>query len=109
MAENGDEMILVITTFPEAEKAKEAARHLVEQKLAACCTLLPGTSVYSWQQKLCEDSETIMLIKTRRELYTILEKKLKEIHPYEVPEIIALPVVAVSQSYSDWVKEVTAS
>lgn len=103
----GDSLILVLTTFPEAQKAGEAARILLENKLAACCTILPGTSIYTWQQATCEEAEVLMLIKTMASLYSELEKKIKEIHPYQIPEIIALTATSVSQGYLDWVKEVT--
>lgn len=103
----GVSLILVLTTFPEAEKASEVARVLLENKLAACCTIIPGKSLYTWQQQTCEEAEVVMLIKTRAALYAGLEKKIKEIHPYQVPEIIALPAAAASEDYSDWVKEVT--
>lgn len=101
------EFIVVLTTFPEVSRAREAARILVEARLAACCTFVEGSSVYRWKDNLSEDKEAVMLIKTRSSLYPELEKKLKQIHPYEVPEIIALPVVAASQNYSDWIKEAT--
>ncbi|MGB9905940.1 MAG: divalent-cation tolerance protein CutA [Candidatus Saccharicenans sp.] len=102
------ELLLVLTTFPGPEQAREAASLLVEKKLAACCTLLDGTSIYFWQGKKCQDQEVVLLIKTRAELYPELEQKIKEIHPYEVPEIIALPVTLASQAYSDWIKDVTS-
>ncbi|MCX8160238.1 MAG: divalent-cation tolerance protein CutA [Candidatus Saccharicenans sp.] len=100
-------LVLVLTTFPGPEKASEVARILLEHKLAACCTILPGTSLYTWEQKTCEEAEVVMLIKTRASLYAELEKKIREVHPYQVPEIIATPIVAASRAYSDWVKEVT--
>ncbi|MGQ9802017.1 MAG: divalent-cation tolerance protein CutA [Candidatus Saccharicenans sp.] len=102
------ELILVLTTFPGSEQAREAASLLVEKKLAACCTFIEGSSIYLWQGKKCEDKEVVLLIKARAELYPELEKKIKEIHPYEVPEIIALPVILASQAYSDWIKDVTS-
>ncbi|MBC7348906.1 MAG: divalent-cation tolerance protein CutA [Candidatus Aminicenantes bacterium] len=102
------ELILVLTTFPGSEQAWEAASLLLEKKLAACCTLLEGTSIYIWQGKKCQDREVVLLIKTRAELYPQLEKKIKEIHPYEVPEIIALPVLLASPAYSNWIKDVTS-
>lgn len=105
--EISSQIILVLTTFPDVDKARETADLLLAQKLVACCTLVSGSSLYLWQQKRCEGNEVVMLIKTRSDLYADLEKKLKEIHPYEVPEIIALPAVAVSQSYLEWIKEVT--
>ncbi|MDI6849823.1 MAG: divalent-cation tolerance protein CutA [Candidatus Saccharicenans sp.] len=101
------DLIVVLTTFPSAEKAGEAARILLARKLAACCTILPGISLYTWQGKTCEENEAVMLIKTRTARYPELEKKIKEIHPYQVPEIVALPAVSALRAYSDWVKEVT--
>lgn len=106
--EREPELILVLTTFPETEKAREVAKILLENRLAACCTILPGTSLYWWDEKLNEDKEVVMMIKTHLSLYPELEKKLKEIHPYQIPEIIALPIKAANQSYSDWIKEVTS-
>lgn len=102
------ELIVVLTTFPGSEQARKAASSLVEKKLAACCSFFEGSSIYFWQVKMCEDREVVLLIKTTVELYPELEKKIKEIHPYEVPEIIALPVILASQTYSDWIKEVTS-
>lgn len=102
------QLIVVLTTFPESEQARRAASILVEKKLAACCTFLEGNSIYFWQGKMCEDREVVLLIKTRVELYPELEKNIKEIHPYEVPEIIALPVLLASQTYSDWIMDVTS-
>ncbi|MBC7362808.1 MAG: divalent-cation tolerance protein CutA [Candidatus Aminicenantes bacterium] len=102
-----EELIIVLTTFPDEPKAKAAARALLEAKLAACCTLLPGTSFYWWEDRINEEAEVVMMIKTRSSLYTDLEKKLREIHPYEVPEIIALPIIKGSQNYLDWINEVT--
>jgi periplasmic divalent cation tolerance protein len=100
-------LIVVLTTFPEEERARAAARELIESKLAACCTLVQGTSLYWWQDNLTEDKEVVMLIKTLLSLYPDLENKLREIHPYKVPEILALPVISTNKDYSDWIKEVT--
>jgi len=102
-----EEFIIVLTTFPDEARAREAARALLEAKLAACCTLFPGTSFYWWKGQVNQDAEVVMIIKTLSSLYQELEKKLKESHPYEVPEIIALPIVAGNQNYFDWIKEVT--
>jgi len=75
------ELILVLTTFPGAEKAGEAARILLAHKLAACCTIIPATSFYTWQEKTCEEAEVLMLIKTRAARYADLEKKLRRFIP----------------------------
>ena len=103
----GTNLIVVLTTFSEEEKARAVAIELLESKLAACCTLVKGASLYWWKDNLTEDKEVVMLIKTQLSLYSDLENKLREVHPYEVPEILALPVISVYKDYSDWIEEVT--
>ena len=86
--------------------AQSLARHLVEEprKLAACVNVLPGvTSIYSWKGKVEEDSEVLMIIKTRKELLPALTREIKAKHPYEVPEVLALPAIGGSDSYLRWV------
>jgi periplasmic divalent cation tolerance protein len=101
-------VILVLSNFPAADDAgaaKRAAKALVKEGLAACVNLIPGvTSVYSWKGRLEEDSETTALIKTTFERYAELEVRLKELHPYETPEIIAIPIEAGSAEYLKWVR-----
>ncbi len=88
--------------------AQNIARHLVEHRLAACVNILPGVrSVYRWQGELCEDEETTLLIKTRQERLEALQEALVEIHPYDVPEIIALPIKEGHAPYLQWVIEQT--
>lgn len=102
------EHILVLTTVPEEKKGRALAEILVRERLAACATLSgPGRSVYWWKDKMCEDREFVLLIKTRASLYPALEKKIKEEHPYEVPEIIAFPVIKGSAAYLAWIDEET--
>lgn len=102
------EYILVLTTVPEEKKGEALAEILVRERLAACATLsAPSRSFYWWKDKMCKDREFVLLIKTRSVLYSALEKKIKEEHPYEVPEIIALPVVKGSAAYLAWIDEET--
>jgi len=97
-------MLLVLTSFPENETAAAAVRTLVEEKLAACGTLLPGArSIYAWQGKIEDASEVVVLLKTRSALYSKLEKRLAKLHPYDVPEIVAWEPGAVHRPYADWV------
>jgi len=97
-------MLLVLTSFPENETAAAAVRTLVEEKLAACGTLLTGArSIYAWQGKIEDASEVVVLLKTRSALYAKLEKRLGKLHPYEVPEIVAWEPGAVHRPYADWV------
>ena len=100
--------IIVFSTFSNAEQAREVGRVLVAERLAACVNLLPGvTSIYVWEGKEEENIETLALIKTRTALYSALEARLRELHPYGVPEIIAVDVVAGSSAYLQWVAERT--
>ncbi len=95
---------LVLTTFANAEDAARVVRQLVEEKLAACGTLFPGArSIYAWQGKIEDTPEVSVMLKTAR--YPELEARLRELHPYETPEIIALDPAAVSCEYAAWVRE----
>ncbi|MBC7363854.1 MAG: divalent-cation tolerance protein CutA [Candidatus Aminicenantes bacterium] len=101
------EFLIVLTTLPEEKVAEELVRHLLEEKLAACCSVLKARSFYWWENKINDDQEVVVMIKTSASLYPELEKKIKQLHPYQLPEIIALPVVSGYQPYLDWIKEVT--
>ena len=97
------DFLLVFSTFPSAEAARAAGRVLVAERLAACVNLLPGlTSIYVWQGEQHESEETLALVKTRREHYAALEKRLRELHPYETPEIIAVEIGAGLPAYLEW-------
>ncbi len=96
--------LLVFCTVPTAAQAREIARQLVAEKLAACANVLPGvTSVYVWEEKMEESEETLMLLKTRRERYAALETRLRALHPYEVPEIVAVDIAAGLPACLQWV------
>ena len=100
--------IVVFCTFPHLEEAKSIAKILVEKKLAACCTLLPPViSYYSWESKIEENQEIMMVIKTAQNCYEKLEKQIKMMHSYSVPEIISMDIKKGSKAYLDWIFEST--
>jgi periplasmic divalent cation tolerance protein len=94
--------IVVLVAAGSSDEARSIAREAVAQRLAACAQILPIQSVYEWQGTIEEDNEHLVLLKTRREVYTELEARICEIHSYDVPEIIALPVVAGLDAYMQW-------
>jgi periplasmic divalent cation tolerance protein len=94
---------LVLTTFANAEDAAKAVRILVDERIIACGTILPGArSIYRWKDAIEDSQEAVVLLKTSAERFPALEKRLRALHPYETPEIIALDPTAVSQDYADW-------
>jgi len=96
--------LLVLTTLPDGDTARAIARRLVEQRLAACVNILPPCeSVYCWEEALEHDREVPLLIKTTDDRYAALEKMLRSLHPYALPEIIALPLVRGLPGYLDWI------
>ena len=98
--------LLVWSTFPDAESARRAARTLVEERLVACANLLPGVeSVYRWKGAVEAASEVWVLFKTTREGYPRLEARLKALHPYELPEIIAFRPENGLPAYFQWIAE----
>ena len=103
-------MRVVFCTCP-AKVAKELSHALVEERLVACVNIVPGlTSVYRWEGKVCEDGESLLVMKTRAELMERLSARIVELHPYDVPEVIALPLAAGegNPAYLNWLLEQTA-
>lgn len=100
------EAILVLSTFPDTSTAERIGRELVEQRCAACASILPGVeSIYWWEGKVENAKETLVLFKTTSDRYEALETTLRQRHPYEVPEIIALPIEQGLSEYLRWVSE----
>ena len=101
-------LLVILSTFPDAAAARTAADALVRESLAACVNILPGVeSIYRWQGKMESGSEVLAIIKTTAARYPELEARLRALHPCEVPEILAVPAAAVSESYARWVGECT--
>ena len=101
--------ILVLVTAPDEEVAASIAKALVEERLAGCVNIIKGVrSIYSWEGKIEDEPEVVMLIKTRQNLYKSLERRIIDLHPYSVPEVISLGIKNGSDGYLSWLKEVTA-
>lgn len=97
---------LVITTCPDNELAEAIARTLVEERLAACVNVLPGVrSVYRWHGKIEHASEQLLLIKIRTADYPAVEQRIRQLHSYELPEVVALPIVEGLPAYLAWLAD----
>lgn len=95
-----------MTTAPDAGSAQKIARGLVENKLAACVTALPRVrSTYRWKKKIESVQETLLLIKTTRTRWKAVERFVRGVHPYELPQLIALPVTEGSKAYLKWMED----
>jgi periplasmic divalent cation tolerance protein len=100
--------LLVVTNLPDRESAEKLAALLIEQRLAACVNILaPCSSVYRWQGEIQNDEEHPLLIKTAQTRYAELEAAIRGNHPYELPEIIAVPIVQGLPAYLQWVESET--
>lgn len=101
--------LVVLVTAPTAERAAEMARTLVEERLAACGNVVPGIrSIYRWEGEVQDDEEVLLVLKTTRERFEALRERVLALHPYEVPEVLALPVEAGSEKYLAWLEGETA-
>ena len=96
--------IFVYITNPSEEEAKKLAKHLVENRLAACVSIFPVSSLYWWEGKLADEKEFVTLCKTTEEKFEELEEEVKKIHPYKVPCIVKIPVES-NKEYEDWVRK----
>jgi periplasmic divalent cation tolerance protein len=100
--------IVVLITASSMDEAAKLARSLVESKLAGCVNIIKDVrSIYAWKGKVEDESEVLMIAKTQKALFNDLIKKVKELHSYTVPEIIALPIIDGSEEYLKWLREVT--
>ncbi len=102
------DVVAVLVTVPDAGKAAELARALVEERLAACGNVVPGVrSIYRWEGKVQDEGEALLVLKTARRRIADLLARVRALHPYEVPEILAIPVEEGNRAYLDWVDEST--
>ena len=100
---------LVFTTLPTADAAVALARTLVEERLVACGNIVPAIrSIYRWEGKLQDENEVLLLLKTRAEHLERLKARILELHPYEIPEMLAVPVEAGYRGYLEWIAAETA-
>jgi periplasmic divalent cation tolerance protein len=98
------DVFVVLVTMPTAERAAELARTLVDERLAACGNVVPGLrSIYRWEGKVVDEPEVLLVLKTTRARFDGLRDRVLALHPYEVPEVLALPVEAGSAAYLAWV------
>ena len=99
-----DAAIVVLTNLPDRESAKALARALVERRLAACVNVGAAVvSIYHWQGQIETEIEVPIAIKTRQVLYSKVEAAIREIHPYELPEVVAVPITNASAAYLEWI------
>jgi periplasmic divalent cation tolerance protein len=97
------EYCVVLVTVSSETEAKTIARTLVEERLAACVNIIPGlTSIYRWENNICEDRELLLVIKTQGQKVAALRERIVHLHSYAVPEVIALPIVEGSARYLEW-------
>lgn len=102
-------MLICFCNCPDQTSAKIIAKALVEEHLAACVNMVGGiNSFYCWQEKLCEEAETLLIIKTRATMFETMKARLLELHPYQVPEIIGVPIAHGHAPYLAWIEQNTA-
>ena len=104
MQKSSDQVIVVLVTAKDAAQAEIISRRLLEKKLTACVNIVPGVrSLFWWEKKIDEAPETLLVIKSKGSLFEKIVTAVKAVHSYDVPEIIALPVVAGNDDYLKWV------
>jgi len=100
--------IVIFITAPNEDEAVRIARSLVEAHLAACANIVRNIrSIYTWQGSVQDDTEVLMVVKTRKGLFEAVSARVRELHSYDVPEIIALPIIDGSPDYLNWLREST--
>ncbi len=100
--------IIIFVTAGSVDEARKIGQTLVEEGSVACCNIIrPVESVFKWQGKLHVENEVLMICKTKEDLFETVEKRIKQLHGYEVPEIIAVPITRGEKNYLDWVTKST--
>lgn len=103
-----DKFVVVFSTAPNNKAALRIAKAAIKDRLAACCSIVPGLrSIYEWKGKLCDEKEVLCVFKTRKAMCKKLEKRIRELHPYEVPEIIAVDIDSGFKGYLGWIYDAT--
>lgn len=103
-----EDAVVVFVTTSTIDEARKIGKTLVEERLIACVNILPQVeSIFYWQEKICNEKEALMIIKTKKPLIDDIIKRVKSIHSYSIPEIIALPIISGSEDYIKWVKDAT--
>ena len=101
-----DDPVVVMVTASSEEEAETMGKQLVEERLVACANCLPGVrSIFVWQGELCDESEVLLIMKSQRSYVSRIVRRVKELHSYDVPEIIALPIIDGSEDYLKWIEE----
>jgi len=101
-----EKVLLALSTFPDQETAREISNELVTKKLAACANILPGVeSIYRWKEEIESGNETLVLFKLSEDRQSAFQEQLRSLHPYEVPEIIFVPISSGLPEYLRWVTE----
>jgi len=105
---HGNGTLVVLVTCPNQDVGQTIGKALVEERLAACVNIIPRLrSIYRWEGKLCQDPEVLLVVKTRATCLAALTRRVKALHPYSNPEVIAVPVAGGSSPYLAWVREST--
>src|SRR6478672_10063055 len=105
-----EKILLALSTFPDAETARTISNQLVAERLAACANILPSVeSIYRWKEKIESGNETLVFFKLSQDRQAAFQEKLRSLHPYEVPEIVFVPVASGLPDYLRWVAESCAS
>lgn len=100
--------LVVLVSTPSAEVARSIGRALVEDRLAACAQVLPAMrSIYRWQDEVSEDDENLLILKTRRDRFAPLRQRVVELHPYDVPQIVAVSIAEAHAPYLEWLLSAT--
>lgn len=98
------DFIVVLITTSSTDEAKKIGNSLINKNLAACANIIPSVqSIFKWKGNICNESEVMIIVKTRLELFDELQSEVKELHSYEVPEIIALPIITGNENYLKWI------
>ncbi|HET7307824.1 MAG TPA: divalent-cation tolerance protein CutA [Gammaproteobacteria bacterium] len=104
------ELLTLFCTCPDAACAEGIAKTLVEERLAACVNLVPGLhSFYRWEDRVRDDSEVLLIVKTARERFKAVEARIGELHPYELPELVAVPITTGNARYLAWLRNESSS